>query len=46
MVLREVEAIRAKYDSELSVIPQIEYHKILIVLLKIPFVSWFVAVDA
>ena len=28
LVLREVEAIRAQYDSELSVIPQIEYHKI------------------
>ena len=28
LVLREVEAIRAKHDSELSVIPQIEYHKI------------------
>ena len=28
LVLREVEAIRVQYDSELSVIPQIEYHKI------------------
>ena len=28
MMLREVEAIRDKNDSEVSVIPQVEYHKI------------------
>ena len=28
MMLREVEAIRAKHDSELPVIPQVEYNKI------------------
>ena len=29
MMLREVEAIRAKHDSELTVIPQVEYHEIV-----------------
>ena len=28
MMLREVEAIRNKHDSEVPVIPQVEYHKI------------------
>ncbi len=37
MVLREVEAIRAKHDSELSVIPQIEYHKIADCAVEEPF---------
>ena len=37
LVLREVEAIRAQYDSELSVIPQIEYHKIADCAVEEPF---------
>ena len=37
LVLREVEAIRDQYDSELSVIPQIEYHKIADCAVEEPF---------
>lgn len=37
LVLREVEAIRTQYDSELSVIPQIEYHKIADCAVEEPF---------
>ncbi len=37
LVLREVEAIRVQYDSELSVIPQIEYHKIADCAVEEPF---------
>ena len=37
MMLREVEAIRAKYDSELPVIPQVDYHKIAECSVEEPF---------
>ena len=37
LILREVEAIRVQYDSELSVIPQIEYHKIADCAVEEPF---------
>ena len=37
LVLREVEAIRSQYDSELFVIPQIEYHKIADCTVEEPF---------
>ena len=37
LVLREVEAVRAQYDSELSVIPQIEYQKIADCAVEEPF---------
>ena len=37
MMLREVEAIRAKYDSELPVIPQVDYHKIAECAVEEPF---------
>ena len=39
MMLREVEAIRAKHDSELPVIPQIEYHKIAECAVEKPFLD-------
>ncbi len=37
MMLREIEAIRAKHDSEVPVIPQIEYHKIAEGAVEEPF---------
>ena len=37
LMLREVEAIRAKHDSELPVIPQVEYHKIAECAVEEPF---------
>ena len=37
MMLREVEAIRAKHDSEVPVIPQVEYHKIAEGAVEEPF---------
>ncbi len=37
MMLREVEAIRARYDSELPVIPQVDYHKIAECSVEEPF---------
>ena len=40
LVLREVEAIRDQYDSELSVIPQIEYHKIAEHCVKLIQKNW------
>ena len=39
MMLREVEAIRAKHDSEVPVIPQVEYHKIAEGAVEEPFLE-------
>ena len=36
-MLREVEAIRAKHDAELTVIPQVEYHEIVKGAVEEPF---------
>ena len=37
MMLREVEAIRAQHDSEVPIIPQVEYHKIAEGAVEEPF---------
>ena len=37
LMLREVEAIRAQHDSGVTVIPQIEYHKIAKGAVEEPF---------
>ena len=37
MMLREIEAIRAQHDSEVPIIPQVEYHKIAEGAVEEPF---------